>query len=275
MNSMFSTAPPYSSRTSGLSAMIVPAKTPRTTPATNTLNVTTISAQNSILDGHTPAYDIGTRTADSTLFNMTGSTPDVQGHPVCRRLRRQRDCPRKAKLWHQQPPHPTAITVTGSANAPPTVSAGGNLTVAEGGTLALSGSATDTDGDAITSYSWSAPSGSGITFADASSASTTFTAPASQPPMSPRSPSRSPPTTGLVDGTDTINVTVKDTSGACSSPPGGLPLTGESITIPVHTATGTYDVIWGDGAASAGVTGESDPSLRRARRSHSCHLWRL
>ena len=143
--------------------------------------------------------------------------------------------------------------VTVTSNFPPTVSAGDDLTVAEGGTLALSGSATDTNGDDITLYSWSAQSGSGITFANASSASTTFTAPAvtSETTFTLTLTASD----GTDDGTDTIDVTVKDTSGAFITT-WRTDTAGESITIPVDDATGTYDVIWGDGTASAGVMGD-------------------
>ena len=65
--------------------------------ATNTLNVTTISAQNDVLDGHSPDYAIGTG-GNSPLFNMTGSTLMFITTPVCRRLRRQRDCHRETSL---------------------------------------------------------------------------------------------------------------------------------------------------------------------------------
>ena len=44
------------------------------------LNVTTISAQNSFLDGHSPAYGIGSG-HDSDLFNMTGNTLAFKGAP--------------------------------------------------------------------------------------------------------------------------------------------------------------------------------------------------
>ena len=52
-----------------------------------TLSVTTVSAQNSVLDGHSPEYGIGSG-GDSALFNMTGNalmfkdTPSVGRHPV-------------------------------------------------------------------------------------------------------------------------------------------------------------------------------------------------
>ena len=53
---------------------------------------------------------------------------------------------------------------------------GHDQTVGEGDTVTLSGTATDPDGNAV-SYTWSAQPGSGITFTNASLASTTFTAP--------------------------------------------------------------------------------------------------
>ena len=48
--------------------------------ADTSLNVTTISAQNAFLDGHNPAYGIGSG-HNSTLFNMTGSTLMFKGAP--------------------------------------------------------------------------------------------------------------------------------------------------------------------------------------------------
>ena len=149
--------------------------------------------------------------------------------------------------------HVVQIIRVGSANAPPTVMAGSDLIVAEGGTLALSGSATDTDGDAITLYSWSAPPGSGITFADSSLPATTFTAPPVNADVTHTLTLTA--NDGTDNGTGTIEVTVKDTSGAFITT-WRNDTAGESITIPVGGATGTYDVIWGDGTASAGVMGD-------------------
>ncbi len=70
------------------------------------------------------------------------------------------------------------VTITVSANTPPTVSAGPDQTVAEGDTVVLAGTASDADaGDTLT-YLWSQnPSSPAIAFANATSISTTFTAP--------------------------------------------------------------------------------------------------
>ena len=137
-------------------------------------------------------------------------------------------------------------------NNPPDVDAGADQTVGEGDTVTLSGSATDPDaGDAIESYSWSAPPGSGITFADGSSASTTFTAPAVDADATFTLTLTA--SDGANSGSDDVDVTVKDTGSAfittwkTTSP-------GEEITIP---GTGTYDVAWGDGQFSGGASDDA------------------
>ena len=104
--------------------------------------------------------------------------------------------------------------------------------------------------DAV-SYMWSDTSGSGITFANASSASTTFTAP--DVPSDTTYTFRLTVSDGTDDGFDTIDVIVKDTSGAFITTWRTI-TAGESITVPGYT-TGAYDVIWGDGTTSTGATG--------------------
>ncbi|MYH03561.1 MAG: BspA family leucine-rich repeat surface protein, partial [Cenarchaeum sp. SB0675_bin_21] len=72
------------------------------------------------------------------------------------------------------------VTITVSANTPPTVSAGPDQTVAEGDTVVLAGTASDADADAgdTLTYLWSQnPSSPTIAFANATSISTTFAAP--------------------------------------------------------------------------------------------------
>ena len=69
------------------------------------------------------------------------------------------------------------ITVTAPVNSPPSVEAGPAQTVQEGSEVSLNGSATDHDKDVMT-YLWTHNStSSDITLANATSASTTFTAP--------------------------------------------------------------------------------------------------
>ena len=138
-------------------------------------------------------------------------------------------------------------------NNPPRVNAGPDQTVGEGDTVALSGSAADPDaGDSVVSYSWSAPQGSGITFADGSSASTTFTAPAVD------GDATFTLTLTAGDGTDSgsdgVDVTVKETGSAFITT-WRTTSDNEAITIP---GTGTYDVVWGDGTFSDAASGDGE-----------------
>ena len=137
-----------------------------------------------------------------------------------------------------------------SSNTPPVVQAGGDLTVGEGNTVMLSGSATDTDGDPMT-YIWSqtGPVTPRITFADASAPSTTFTA-----------PSVTGDTVftlvltaddGTQPATDTLNVTVKET-GTAFITTWTASDSDRSITLPME---GTYSILWGDDTYSADVGG--------------------
>ena len=137
-------------------------------------------------------------------------------------------------------------------NSPPNVNAGEDQTVGEGDTVTLSGSAADPDsGDSIESYSWSAPSGSGITLADGSSASTTFTAPAVDDTTT--FIFRLTAGDGTDSGSDDIAVTVKDTGSAFITTWRTVSA-GEAVTIP---GTGTYSVIWGDGKFSDAESGSA------------------
>ena len=215
------------------------------------LDVTTVSAQNSPLRNHSPVYGIGSG-GDSNLFEITGRTLAFKSAPDAGTYSANVTASGPNVFENGNNWHMLEIMVTGSANNPPTVLAGSDLTVAEGDTLALSGSATDTNGDAITSYTWSAMP-AGITFANASSASTTFTAPdvTSETTFTLTLTASD----GTDDGTDTVDVTVKDISGAFITI-WRTTTANESIVIPVGGASGTYDVIWGDGTVSTGVTGD-------------------
>ena len=150
---------------------------------------------------------------------------------------------------------------TAPINAPPTVQAGADQAVAEGDTVTLTGTATDPDGDPLT-YLWTHDSALDIQLANATSISTTFAA-----------PEVSSNTTIIFtltadDGTDTssdtLALTVTDIPAASdASPPSSAFVTtwrtstaGESITIPVGGAAGTYTVDWGDGTVSTDVAGD-------------------
>ena len=187
------------------------------------------------LKATTPNYAIGAG-GNFTLFNMTGSTlmfkaaPSAGGYTV--------NVTALGGNFGTGNHRVLDITVTGITNAPPTVMAGSDLTVAEGDTLALSGSATDTNGDAITSYTWTATPDLGITFANASLPTTTFTAPLVDADVTYTF--RLTASDGTDDGSDTIDVIVKETSGAFITT-WRTTSAGQSITIPVGGATGTYD----------------------------------
>ena len=216
------------------------------------LNVTTISAQNARLDGHSPTYGIGSG-GNSTSFNITGTdtlmfkaTPSVGSHTV-NVTASGGSVFEDGNNWRM-----LEITVAGAGppegNNPPVVNAGTDQTVGEGDTVTLSGSATDPDaGDSVESYSWSAPPG--ITLANGSSASTTFTAPAVDAETTFTLTLTA--SDGTDPGSDDIAVTVKDTGSAFITT-WETTSADEEITIP---GTGTYSVIWGDGEFSDGVSG--------------------
>ena len=147
------------------------------------------------------------------------------------------------------------VTVTDSPNSPPTVNAGPDQEIDEGSTVTLNGNATDADDDSLT-YSWRQTSGlPAVDLRGASTPSPTFTAPAVA------SDTVFIFEMTVYDGsersTDTVEVTIRDIpdipyfvttwrTGAA----------GESITIPVGGATGTYTVDWGDGNTSVNVSGD-------------------
>ena len=142
------------------------------------LDVTAVSAQNQYLRGHNPAYGIGTG-GDSGLFEMKGSTLAFRSAPNAGSYQANVTASGSAVFEDGNNWRMLDIAVSGSANGPPAVDAGGDQTVGEGDAVTLSGTAADPDGDPVT-YAWSqaAPAAPAITFADASAPSTTFTAPA-------------------------------------------------------------------------------------------------
>ena len=120
--------------------------------------VAEISAQNIRLDQHNPMYRIVAGDLNATHFeiisgNQLNMTSDVSGQTEysVNVTASGTNVFESDNNWHV-----LEITVTDSANNPPTVNAGTDQTVGEGDTVTLSGTATDSEGDAITSYTWSA-----------------------------------------------------------------------------------------------------------------------
>ena len=177
---------------------VIPADTAYDT-GEGTLNVTTISAQNAILDGQEPDYGIGTG-GDSDLFNMTGSALMSKSTPP------------SADTYEVNVTAPGGdfgtgnhrileITVTGIANTPPVLEMIGDRSVNE--LEALSFTAIATDVDHLAFGLTSAPQGASITAGGAFS-------------WTP---------TELQDGNHTFTVTVRDSAGATDS---------ETITVTVR-----------------------------------------
>ena len=217
---------------------VVPAGTAYST-LEDTLDVTTISAQNSVLDGHSPEYGIGSG-GDSDLFNMTGSTLAFKAAP---------------------PAGDYAVNVTASGNSvfedgnnwrvlgvkaagpnqPPTADAGADQGVNEGATVALDGSgSSDPDSDPLT-YSWESDGTPQIT-------------------LDGRAPTFIAPQVGAPGGTVTFTLTVSDGNGGTDT---------DTVVITVNDVAGPNQPPAADAGADQGVnegatvaldgTGSSDP----------------
>ena len=112
------------------------------------------------------------------------------------------------------------LRLTGGAppvtpNSPPAVEAGADQEVAEGTTVSLSGTASDSDNDPLT-YMWTHDSALSITLADDTAISTTFTAPAvTQDTTIIFTLAVSDDTDSV---TDTVSVTITDTTSSNSPP---------------------------------------------------------
>ena len=159
------------------------------------------------------------------------------------------------------------VTITIDHNDLPTVKAGADQTVQEGQTVTLNGTAADNDGDQLT-YRWSHDSTLPIVFANDTSLSTTFAAPAVD--ADTEITFTLTVDDGLTDSTDTVLVTVNDVPDDSDFVTTWETMQqGESITIP---ARGTYTIDWGDGTVDARVTGDqthtyADPGNHTVRIS--------
>ena len=107
------------------------------------------------------------------------------------------------------------VSVTIANNSPPTVKAGQDQEVAEGATVTLSGTASDSDNDPLT-YMWTHDSALSITLADDTAISTTFTAPAVTQDTTIIFTLAASDDADSV--TDTVSVTITDTTSSNSPP---------------------------------------------------------
>ena len=134
--------------------------------------VGSVSTQNSFLDGQNPAYGIGLG-GDSDSFELNGSILVLKAVPA---MRTYAVNVTSAGDFGTGNSKMIEITVAGF-NTSPTVDAGEDQAVQEGTAVTLSGTAADDDGDQLT-YAWSHDSTLTIQFANSTSLSTTFAAPA-------------------------------------------------------------------------------------------------
>ena len=197
---------------------IVPADTAYAT-ATNTLNVTTISAQNSALKGHTPNYEIGAG-GNSTRFNMTGSTlmfktATYAGSYTVNVTASGSSVFESGNNWRM-----LDVTVTGQANTVPILTSIGSKQVSELATLTFTATATDDHGDTLTFSMTGAPTEASI---DRNTGAFSWTPSESQ------------------DGTHTITVRVEDGNGGSDSE--AITVTVDEVNIaPVLASVGSKQV---------------------------------
>ena len=171
--------------------------------------VGTISSQNAFLDGHSPAYDIGTG-GDSASFNITGTSlvldavPDKPAYTVN---------VTSTGTFGTNNHHILQIHVSGD-NSPPTADAGPDRNIQEGSTVRLNGTAADPDADTLT-YEWSQnPAAPAMHFDDGTSLTPVVTA-----PQVGRDTAITLTLTvydGTISSSDTMNLTISDTP---NSPP--------------------------------------------------------
>ena len=131
-----------------------------------------MSAQNPFLDGQNPAYGIG-QGGDSDSFGLNGSSLVLKAVPAKRTYAVNVTSTGDFGTGNSKM---IEVAVSGF-NYPPTVDAGEDQSVQEGTAVTLSGTAADNDGDQL-AYRWSHDSTLPIVFANDTSPSTTFAAPA-------------------------------------------------------------------------------------------------
>ncbi len=110
--------------------------------------------------------------------------------------------------------NPYVITVTGTINGSPTVSAGADTTAVEGEAVALTATASDPDGDALT-YTWTQTAGTTVVMNNAGTASMSFMAPSVY--TTTVLTFQVSVSDGITSAVDTVNVTISVSSSRSQS----------------------------------------------------------
>ena len=208
------------------------------------LDVTAMSAQNAVLDGHSPTYGIGTG-GNSTLFEVSGSTLKFKGAPEAGQYEANvtasgSDVFEDGNNWKV-----LEVTVTGESNSPSAVTAGSSGRAYEGSVGTLTGNATDDGGTLAYEWSHDGATDLGIAISDDASPDTTFRVGGEVEQdvdvtftLTVTDPHGS-------EWTDTTTVTIQDSSGAFITT-WRTAAGGKSVTF---YASGSYDIDWGDGSS--------------------------
>ena len=160
----------------------------------------------------------------------------------------------------------STITAAGTApdqpaNSPPAIDAGDPQTVQEGSTVALNGTASDTDGDALT-YLWSHDSAMDITFSDPSSLAASFAAP--QVDSNTTITITLTVSDGNLTASDSVDVTITDVPAQVSqSDPRGV----YHLTL-TSTESGVIEAVW-----NAPTEAPTDYRISWAKAGESFRTW--
>ena len=158
------------------------------------------------------------------------------------------------------------VTVAGTApdqpaNSPPVVDAGDSQTVQEGSTVALSGTASDPDGNSLT-YLWSHDSTTNITFSDPSSLAASFAAP--QVDSNTTITITLTVSDGNLTASDSVDVTITDVPAQVSqSDPRGV----YHLTL-TSTESGVIEAVW-----NAPTEAPTDYRISWAKAGESFRTW--
>ena len=212
-----------------------------------------IAAQNSFLDTRSPAYGVGSG-GDSEFFTVNGTALMVNAIPNHSAERIYTVNVTSTGDFGAANSRIIDVTVTENSSTLLAADAGTVMTVQEGTAVELNGAVFNADTESLT-YSWRQTSDMfTVSMQGADTATPTFTAPAVF--------SDTDLTFELTasNGSDTITYTVTVMVRNVSEISDFVTTwqttnAGESITVPVGDASGTYTVDWGDTNASVDVTG--------------------